>query len=118
MDQNILTLVILGHFLPFYPLKKKNAKIKILKSEKICWRYDHFMQVYQKSQSYDVCFLRQWSATDRIFCHYEFFFAFLLPPPMDPENLNFEKLKRKNKQKQQQEQQKRHLKISFYKCLL
>ena len=56
IEQNILKLVILGHFLSFYPLK--NPKIKILKNEKICWRYHHFTHVHQKSQSYDVRFLR------------------------------------------------------------
>ena len=44
IEQNILKLVILGHFLPFYPLK--TPKIKILKNEKICWRYHHFTHVY------------------------------------------------------------------------
>ena len=34
IEQNILKLVILGHFLPFY--LHKNPKIKILKNEKIC----------------------------------------------------------------------------------
>ena len=43
-------------FLPFIPLK--TAKIKILKNEKIYWRYHHFTHVHQKSQSYDVRFLR------------------------------------------------------------
>ena len=51
----MLKLVVLGHFLPFYRLKM--PKIKILKNEKICWRY-YFTHVYQKSQSYDVWFLR------------------------------------------------------------
>ena len=56
MEQNILKLVILGHLLPFHP--HKNPKIKILKNENICWRYHHFTNVYQKSQSYDVRFLK------------------------------------------------------------
>ena len=33
-----------------------------------------------------------WSETDKIFCHYGLFFALL--PPMDPENQNFEKMKK------------------------
>ena len=33
-----------------------------------------------------------WSATDIIFCHSGPFFALL--PPMDPENQNFEKMKK------------------------
>ena len=35
-----------------------------------------------------------WSMTDRIFCHFGPFFALLPPPPMDPENQNFEKTKK------------------------
>ena len=46
IEQNILKLVILGYFLPFYPLK--TSKITILKNEKICWTY-RFTLVYQKS---------------------------------------------------------------------
>ena len=56
IKQNILKLVILGHLLPFYAYK--NPKIKTLKNENFCLRYHHFTHVYQKLQSYDVCFLR------------------------------------------------------------
>ena len=42
--------------MPFYPLQ--TPKIKILKNEKNCWRYHHFTHLYQKSQSFDVWFLR------------------------------------------------------------
>ena len=56
IEQNILKLVILGYFLPFIPLK--TLKIKILKNEKICWRYHHLTHVHQKSQSYNVRFLK------------------------------------------------------------
>ena len=56
IEQSILKLVILGYFLPFYPLK--TPKIKILKNQKIFWRYHHFTHVYQKSLSHDVWFLR------------------------------------------------------------
>ena len=34
-----------------------------------------------------------WSMTDKIFCHYGLFFALLLPPPNNPENQNFQKIK-------------------------
>ena len=106
IQQNILKLVILGHFLPFYSIK--TPKIKILKNEKICWRYEHFTHVYQKSQSHSVWFLRYGVRQTEFFCHYEPFFA--LFPTMDPENQNFEKMKKKTK--------KKHLKIlSFYICL-
>ena len=68
-------MVILGHLLPFYPLK--TPKMKILKNEKICWRYRHFTLVYQKSQSYDVWFLRYGVRQTEFFCHYGPFFALL-----------------------------------------
>ena len=36
-----------------------------------------------------------WSATDRIFCHWTVFCPFTPPPPpMGPENQNFEKIKK------------------------
>ena len=75
--QNKLKLVILGHFLPFIPLK--TSKIKILKNEKICWRYHHFTHVHQKSQSYDVWFLRYGQNFLVILGH---FLHFSLPPLM------------------------------------
>ena len=140
-------MVILGQFLPFY--HPKNPKVKILKNEKICWRYHHFTPVYQKSESYDVWILRyvvrqaknfvilghflpfqpldnpenqnfktekntwryynftylhhKWQSYDVWFLRYgvqqtEFFVILdhFLPfyPPMDPENQNFEKMKK------------------------
>ena len=56
IKQNKLKLVILGHFLPFVPLK--TLKIKILRNEKICWRYNHFTHMHQKLWSHDVWFLK------------------------------------------------------------
>ena len=56
IKQNKLKLVILGHFLPFVPLK--TPKIKILRNEKICWRYNHFTHMHEKLQSHDVWFLK------------------------------------------------------------
>ena len=90
IEQNILKLVILGHFLPFYPLK--TPKIKILKSENICWRYPHFTHVHQKSQSCDVSFLRYGVRQTEFFVIMDHFLPFY--PPMDPENQNFEKMKK------------------------
>ena len=40
-----------------YATPLKALKLKILKNERICWKY-HFTHAYQKSQSYDVQFLR------------------------------------------------------------
>ena len=47
----------LDYFLPFYSLNKsKNQNFE--KMKKKAWRYDHFIKVYHKWQSYDVWFLR------------------------------------------------------------
>ena len=70
--------MILGHFLPFIPLK--TPKIKILKNEKICWRYHHFTLVHQKPQSYDVQFLRYWVRQTKIFVILGHFLPFYLSP--------------------------------------
>ena len=66
IEQNILKFVILGHFLPFYPLK--TPTIKILKNEKI----HHFTHV-PKIRIYDVRFLRYGVRQANIFvilCHF------------------------------------------------
>ena len=85
IEQNILKLVILGHILPFYPLKP--TKIKIFKNEKISWRYHHFTHVHQKITIMWCMVPEIWSATDRIFCHYGPFFALL--PPYGPRKSKF-----------------------------
>ena len=46
-----LKLVILGHFLPFYP--SKNPKIKILKKWKNSWNYQH-LHVCTKKQNHTM----------------------------------------------------------------
>ena len=46
------------HFVPFFPfIPLTTQKIKILKMCKKTWRY-HFTQVYQKSWSYAILFLK------------------------------------------------------------
>ena len=77
IEKNILKLVILFHFLPFYPLKA--PKIKILKNEKICCVPKVTIIWYIVPQI--------WSATDIIFCHYGPFFA--LFPPYGPRKSKF-----------------------------
>ena len=85
IEHNILKLVILGHFLPFYHLK-----VKILKNEKICWIYHHFPHVYQKSQSYDARFLRYGVRQTEFFVILGHLFV-TLPPRHPLKNQNFEK---------------------------
>ena len=78
-------------FLPFIPLKA--PKIKILKNEKNCWRYHHFTNVHQKSQSYDVQFLRFGVRQTKKFVTLGHFLPFYLPPN-DLEYQKFEKNKK------------------------
>ena len=47
--------------------------------------------MYQKSQTYDAWFLK-YEVRDLIFCHLGPFLPFY--PPNDPENQNFEKMKK------------------------
>ena len=89
IEQNILELVILGHLLPFYP--HKNPKIKILKNEKIYWRYHHFTYVYHKSQSYDVQFLRYGVRQAECFVILGYFLPFQPPDNLKNHNFKIEK---------------------------
>ena len=70
--------------------KKKKKKIKKKKKKKKnAWRYQ-FTLGHHKWQS---CVVPEiWSMTDRTFSHFGSFFALL--PPNNPENQNFEKMKR------------------------
>ena len=85
-------MVILGHFLPFIPLKP--PKIKTLKNEKICWRYYHFTQAYHKWQSYHVWFLRYRARRTEFFVILDYFLPFY--PPNNSKNQNFKKMKKKS----------------------
>ena len=81
--------------MPFVSLK--TPKIKILKNEKICWRYHHFTHVYQKSQSYDVWFLRYGVRQTKIFVIWAIFcpFCAFFTPLMIPQIKILKKKKRK-----------------------
>ena len=75
IEQNILKLVLLGHFFClFTPLK--TPKIKIL-NEKFCW--------YTCVPKMTIIWCRvpkKRSETGRIVCHFGSFFALLTPPPL------------------------------------
>ena len=60
-------------------------------NENKSWRYRHFIQVYQKSWSYAILFLRYGSEG----CNYFSLSAFFLPfyPPESPKNQNFKNIK-------------------------
>ena len=89
---DVTAIFHLGYFLPFYPsnsLKKenfkkneknKNKKIKInppktTTTTTIAWRYHHFTQVYQKSWSYAILFLR-YMVCDGCNCYFSFWAIF------------------------------------------
>ena len=74
IQQNILKLVILGHFLPFY--SPKNPKTQNVDNEKKCWRYHHMKHVYQKSQSYDIRFRRYRARQTELFVILGHFLSF------------------------------------------
>ena len=71
-----------------FPLR--TPKIKILKNEKLCWGYHHFIHGHQKSQSYDVWFLRY----RQNFLSFWVIFA-LLPSPLMISNIKIKKKQKK-----------------------
>ena len=91
--------VILGHFFPFYsppplflfppknPANQKFEKMKNMPGEIIILHTKN----HQKSQSYDVCFLRYGREFVVILDH----FLSCYPSMMNPEDKEFEKMKKK-----------------------
>ena len=72
--------VILDYFLPLdppnNPMRKKWKKIEnIFEKWKKAWRYHHFTQVYQKSWSYAILFLR-YMVCDGCNCYFSFWAIF------------------------------------------
>ena len=61
--------------------------------KKNCWRYHHLTQVYQKPQSYEVQDSR-YRDTEFPEIGSETIFFVILGPPNNPENQNFEKMKK------------------------
>ena len=95
MEQNILKLVILGHFLPFYP-PLKTPKIKILKNEKFA---QDIIILYMYTKSYDVYNHMMYSSWDTEWGRQNFFVIlghfvpFYPPPPPLPPFLIILKIK-------------------------
>ena len=85
IKQNILKLVILGHFVPFYlPKTPKNQNFE---KWKLLLEIS-FYTVYQKS-IISCTVLEIQSETNKIFCYFRLFFAFLPVHPNDPKNKKF-----------------------------
>ena len=88
-DKKICDFRHFGPFLPFYmPNNPENQNLK--KNEESTWRYHHFTHVYKKSQY--VCFMRYRVRQTDFFCQFGPFFALL--PPNNPENQDFETMKK------------------------
>ena len=84
-------IVILDHFLPFYPLNNpKHEDFEKMKEN--TWRYYHFTHVYHKQQSYDVSFLRYEAWLTEVFAILNVFLPFY--PLNNPKNQSLEKLKK------------------------
>ena len=80
--------LIIFHFgLFFYPFTPTCPKNENFKNEKKAWRYLHFKQVYQKSWSYAILFLRY--GTWRMLI---FILGYFLPfyPPNSPKKSKFQ----------------------------
>ena len=76
---------------------EKPEKLEFWKNEKKkkkCWRYHYFTHVNQKPQSYKVQFLR-YRVRQNLLLFWAIFCSFTLSPsPNNPENQNFEKMKK------------------------
>ena len=95
--------VVLSHFLTFYPLTtEKNQNFKKMKKVS---GYVIILHVYQKSQSYDVCFLRSGEQWTEFFVILDFlvepdrhnflsFWTTFCPFTNNPRNQNFQKIKK------------------------
>ena len=83
-------IVILSHFCPFIPLTTR--KSKILKKWKMYLEMSSFYRCVIKITVIWCMLSKIWSATDKIFCHFEPFFANL--SHSQPEKSNFQKMKK------------------------
>ena len=77
------------------PENQNFEQMKKKKKKKNTWRYQHFTQVYHKSQSYHIWFLRYEVHQTEFFCHLGPFFALL--PPWQPEKWKFQNKKKRKK---------------------
>ena len=95
IEQNILKLVILGHFLPFYPPKKPQNQN--FEKWKILLEISSFYRRVPKITIIWCTAPKIQSETDRIFCHFGPFFAFLTPPTPPLMILKMKSLRKKMK---------------------
>ena len=102
--QQTESFVILDCFCPFIP-PYRPRKSKFWKNEKNTWRYYHFINVYNKWQSYDVWFLRYEVQRTEFFVILDHFLSFY---PLTTQKIKMlKKLKKKKLEI-----------LSFYTCVL
>ena len=73
---------------------KNPKKSEFWENEKNYWRYHHFINVYQKPQSYEIQFLDPEIQSETVILDH---FWLIAPPSIslnNPENQNFEKMKK------------------------
>ena len=108
-----------GYFLLFYPPnspKKENLKKKKKKeTTTTTWRYHHFTQVYQKSWSYAMLFLR-YMVRDGCNCYFSFWAIFCPFTALTAQKIKISKKTQKQTKanKANKQTNKKHLEISFY----
>ena len=73
--------------------KPKKSEFRKNEKKKNCWRYHHFTHVYQKPQSYEVQLLR-YRVRQICFVIWGHFLPSPRPHPNNPDNQNFEKMKK------------------------
>ena len=92
-SETIFFLLILDHFLPFYPSPHSSLitqRIKILRKWKKALETSSFTQVSHKWQSYDIWFLRYQLQQTDFFVILGHFLPFY--PPNSPKNGNIKKM--------------------------
>ena len=77
---------------PFIDKLWKTRQIRLLKNWKKFWRYHHFTHVYQKTQSYEVKFLR-YGVRQNFLPLWPIFCPVTPLPLITHKNQNFEKMK-------------------------
>ena len=87
-----LKLVIMGHFLPFYPSYLKTKEVRILKKWKNLLEIPSFYTLVPRTTIIWGTVPEKQSETDKAPCHFEPIFGLL--PTKNPKNQNFEEMKK------------------------
>ena len=91
-ERDKLKLVFLGHFFPFYPLK--NPKNQNFENKKKIAVDIIILHMFTKKHNYMMSGSLDTEWDKQNFLSFWAIFALLLPPPNNPENQNFEKMRK------------------------